>query len=123
MIRGKKDQEITTAIASTEMIVTVVKTEIDTSEEERPLSMKMTEEKEGLIEIGDIGEVTIILDLILKIRASRALRTIMVKTEIVEAETIKERKEALIMVEVNNLHKTRMASHRITTEQILIDQR
>ena len=115
MIRGGKDQEITTETVNTETIATVTTTEIDTKEEECPLSTKTIEEKKDLIEIGDIREVTIILDLILKIQANPAPTT---KTEIVEIETTREKKEALIMEGVNNLHKTRMASSRTIIDLI-----
>jgi len=39
------------------------------------------------------------------------------KAEIGEVDTIKERKEALIMEETINLHRTRMASNRTIIEK------
>merc|ERR1712086_647763 len=112
VIRDKIDQEITIATANTETIV--VTPEIDTKEEDSQLNTKTIEEIEDKIEIEDIKEATT-PDLILKIRANPAP---MVKIEIEEIDTKKEKREALIMEEVINLHKTKIFSSRTIIDLI-----
>jgi len=113
VIRDKIDQEITIATANTETIV--VTPEIDTKEEDSQLNTKTIEEIEDKIEIEDIKEATITPDLILKILANPAP---MVKIEIEEIDTKKEKREALIMEEVINLHRTKILSSRTIIDLI-----